>query len=125
LPKIISRCVIPAAVVPRMYWQATQNRTRIQEYAMKRYLIALALLAGACSVAQAHCVGCSASGGTVFNGISLNGVQFNNWRLNGLQLNGVQFNGATARGFDAPQTTATDWAAVPLNQVQVRLPAAR
>lgn len=102
---------------------------------MKRYLIALALLAGASSAAQAHCVGCSASGGTVFNGISLNGVQFNDWRLNGLQLNGVQFNdwrlnglqlnGATAQGFDAPQTKATDWSAVPLNEVQVRLPAAR
>jgi uncharacterized protein YjbI with pentapeptide repeats len=97
---------------------------------MKRYLIALALLAGASSVAQAHCVGCSASGGTVFNGTSLNGLQFNglqfnNWRLNGLQLNGVQFNGATAQGFDALQTKATDWSAVPLNQVQVRLPAAR
>jgi uncharacterized protein YjbI with pentapeptide repeats len=135
------------------------------EYDMKRYLIALALLAGASSVAQAHCVGCSASGGTVFNGISLNGltlngarlngltlngwslngiqlngvqfngwtlnglqlngVQFNGWTLNGLQFNGVQFNGTPAQAFDAQRAGATDWSAVPLNQVQVRLPAAR
>jgi uncharacterized protein YjbI with pentapeptide repeats len=143
-----------------MYWQATQNPTRIQEYDMKRYLIALALLAGASSVAQANCVGCSASGSTVFNGISLNGmqdngvllnglqfngfqlngVQFNNWRLNGinlngltlngwtlngLQLNGLTLNGSTAQGFDTLRAKATDWSAVPLNQVQVRLPAAR
>ena len=57
--------------------------------------------------------------------VTLNGIQLNDWRLNGILLNGLQFNGATAQGFDAPQTKATDWSAVPLNQVQVRLPAAR
>lgn len=128
---------------------------------MKRYLIALALLAGASSVAQAQTSG----GGTVFNGISLNGmqdngillnglqfndfrvngfqlngVQFNNWRLNGIslngmklngwtlngfQLNGLTLNGSTAQGLDTVHAKETDWSAVPLNQVQVRLPAAR
>lgn len=103
---------------------------------MKRYLIALALLVGASSVAQAQ----SGGGGTVFNGISLNGlslngltlngtqengIQFNGWNLNGLTLNGLTLNGTAAQGFDAQHSKTTDWSAVPLNQVQVRLPTAR
>jgi len=68
---------------------------------MKRYLIALALLAGTWSVAQAQNIG----GGTVFNGISPNGLTLNGLTLNGLTLNGWTLNGLTLKASPHPPGT--------------------
>lgn len=113
---------------------------------MNRFLIALALLAGASSAAQARLDG-PGNGGPVFNGISLNGVNFNGLQFNDVRFNGVQFNGFQLNGLgfngillngyrwngislQGPNMTASvapaaDWSAVPLASVQVRLPEAR
>lgn len=94
---------------------------------MKRFLIAFALFVAAGSANA--CVGCNIK----FNGTSANGISLNGWTLNGISLNGarlndVRFNGISLQG---PRSSAlagwqtTDWSAIPLSLVRVRLPGAR
>lgn len=94
---------------------------------MKRFVIALILCAAAGSAGA--CVGCNIKfNGTSDNGISLNGRTLNGINFNGARLNDVRFNGISLQG---PRNSAlagwqtTDWSAIPLSQVRVRLAVTR
>ncbi len=81
--------------------------------------------------------------GNYLNGKFLNGWSLNGWSLNGIQWNGIQWNGLMLDGRlhptdgTTPPATAfipffswkpavkeADWSALPVANVQVRLPAA-
>ncbi|MEO8673910.1 MAG: hypothetical protein ABI411_21580, partial [Tahibacter sp.] len=64
-----------------------------------------------------------------FNGSYLNGRLFNGWTLNGWSLNGWSLNGTAAngavlngQGATAIPTNSTNWSALRLDGVTVRLP---
>jgi hypothetical protein len=84
---------------------------------MKRFVIALILLAAAGSASA--CVGCNIK----FNGLSDNGISLNGARLNDVRLNGISLQGPRSSALAGWQTT--DWSAIPLSQVRVRLAVAR
>jgi uncharacterized protein YjbI with pentapeptide repeats len=87
--------------------------------------------------------GVSANGislqGVKFNGIRLNGIKFNGLklqgvRLNGIKLQGVKLNGTVLSSTSREQhsanrvnslTARTDWSALQLSRISVRLPQSR
>jgi uncharacterized protein YjbI with pentapeptide repeats len=94
---------------------------------MKHFVIALILFVAAGSAGACYTCGLKLNG-TSDNGISLNGRTLNGVVLNGARLNDVRFNGISLQG---PYSSAlagwqtTDWSAIPLSQVRVRLAGTR